>query len=53
MRDTIFIILMSIILILILNYSGYDNPEKIKKEKTIRLIEIVDPEYDKKHPKKF
>jgi len=53
MKDTIFIIIMSMLLALILNYSGYNNPEKIKNEKTIRLIERVDPEYDKKHPKKF
>jgi hypothetical protein len=51
MKDFIFIIIGVITFILILKYSGYDNPEKQKRER--RVIEIIDPMYDKKYPKKY
>jgi hypothetical protein len=51
MKDFILIIIGVITFILILKYSGYNNPQKEIRER--RVIEIIDPMYDKKYPKKY
>jgi hypothetical protein len=51
MREFLFILITSILFIIIVLYSGYNNPEKQKRER--RLVEKIDPNYDKKYPKSF
>jgi len=51
MKEFIFILISSILFIIIVLFSGYNNPEKQKREK--RLVEKIDYNYDKKYPKSF
>lgn len=50
MKDLVIIIGIGITFIIILKFNGYNNT---KQEREKRIIENVDPLYDKKYPKKF
>lgn len=52
MKEFIFILISSILFIIIVLFSGYDNPEKQKRVEK-RLVEKIDYNYDKKYPKSF
>ena len=52
MRESLFILISSILFIIIVLYSGYDNPE-VQKRRERRLVEKIDYNYDKKYPKSF
>lgn len=52
MREFLFILMSSILFIVIVLFSGYNNPEKQKRLER-RLVEKIDYNYDKKYPKSF